>query len=137
VSYDFAPKTKRLAWDRCNGRCEYVRDGIRCGAALAPGNRIYDHRIPKEISHDARLSNCQVICAACNREKTAADAGTIAKTRGQRDFHLGIKGPGLGRRPMRGGRRSRERKTFRHGVQPRVTYSQQHLALMQKRYGRG
>jgi hypothetical protein len=25
MTYDFIPKTKRLAWDRSNGRCEYGR----------------------------------------------------------------------------------------------------------------
>lgn len=133
---DFSPKTKRLAWDRCNGFCEMVRDGERCNARLAPGNRIYDHRIPEAISHDSSLGNCQVICVACDRQKTPGDLTDIARVRAMRDYDLGITGPGLGRSPMRGGRRDSVKKTLRHGVQPRVSGSERHRALMVK-LGRG
>lgn len=136
MSRNFAPKTKRRAWDRCGRLCEMIRDGERCGALLCAGNRIYDHRIPFEISRDSSLGNCQVICVACDRVKTAADQGDIAKARAVEAFHLGITGPGLGRSPMRAGRRSRETKTFRHGVQPRRTGAERHRELMVK-LGRG
>jgi hypothetical protein len=52
-----------------------------------------------------------------------------------RKRHLGIKGPGLGRTPMRGGVRSRERKTMRHGVVRRLTHAQAHAAFLRRRYG--
>ena len=57
-----------------------------------------------------------------------------AKANEVRKRHLGIKGPGLGRHPMRGGRRSQERKTMRNGVQPRLTLAQQHRAYLKRRF---
>lgn len=133
---NFSAPVKRAAWDRCGGLCEYVRSGgERCGAPLTAGNRIYDHADMFEISRDSSLENCQVICTRCNREKTDADQTRFAKVRGMRDFHLGIKGPGLGRSPMPAGRRSRISRTFRHGVQPRQSGTQRYRVLMAERYG--
>jgi hypothetical protein len=57
-----------------------------------------------------------------------------AKANEARKRHLGIKGPGLGRNPMRCGRRSRQRKTMNHGVQPRLTHAQRHALFMRARY---
>lgn len=135
----FAPAVKRAAWDRCGTRCEYMRDGVRCDMVLSAGNRIYDHRIPWEICQDSSLGNCQVICCACDREKTAGDQTTIADTRHVRDFDLGITGPGLGRRPLACGKRSRSglTKTFRHGVQPRRTQAELYRELMADRFPEG
>lgn len=48
--------------------------------------------------------------------------------------HVGINGPGLGKAPMRCGRRSRERKTMRHGVQPRLTMREKHQDFLRRRY---
>lgn len=47
--------------------------------------------------------------------------------------HLGITGPGLGRYPMKAGRRSRVTKTMRHGLKPRLTLSQKLAAMRAKR----
>lgn len=69
-----------------------------------------------------QLDNNQVVTPA------AAKANEVRKR------HLGITGPGLGRNPMRGGRRSRERKTMGHGVQPRLTGRQKHAAFLRKRF---
>src|SRR5258708_6694376 len=49
-----------------------------------------------------------------------------AKAERVRKRDLGITGPGLGRHAMRGGRRSKLRKTFAHGVQPRLTLTEKH-----------
>jgi 5-methylcytosine-specific restriction enzyme A len=58
----FTRKVKRLAFDRCGGRCEgRLDDGARCAVTLATGRIIYDHRIPWEISRDSSLVNCQVL----------------------------------------------------------------------------
>jgi hypothetical protein len=57
-----------------------------------------------------------------------------AKADRVRKKHLGIKGAGLGKSPMRCGRRSRERKTFRNGVQPRLTYAERHAQFLRDRY---
>lgn len=58
----------------------------------------------------------------------------VAKAEAVRKKHVGITGPGLGQAPMRCGRRSRERKTMRHGVQPRLTGKQKHQDFLRKRY---
>jgi len=57
-----------------------------------------------------------------------------AKANEVRKRHLGIKGPGLGRHPMRGGRRSRERKTMHHGVTRRLSPREQHAAFLRNRF---
>ena len=57
-----------------------------------------------------------------------------AKANAVRKKHLGITGPGLGRAPMRCGRRSRQRKTFSRGVQPRRTLAEQHRDFLARRY---
>lgn len=50
--------------------------------------------------------------------------------------HHGISGPGLGQHPMRAGRRSGQRKTMRHGLQPRLTHAERHAAFIAKRFFR-
>jgi len=58
---------------------------------------------------------------------------TVAKAERVRKKHVGITGPGLGRAPMRCGRRSKQRKTMGHGVQPRQTHAQKHREFMARR----
>jgi hypothetical protein len=133
MSRQFTRDTKRCAWERSQGRCEFERDGVRCSAVMTAGNRIYDHRIPHALSRDSSLANCQVICAACDREKTPCDIREIAGVEKVRDFHLGIIGPGLGRSPMPGGRRSNVSKTF-SGVKPRQSQAERHRAMIVERF---
>jgi 5-methylcytosine-specific restriction enzyme A len=137
MSRTFAPAVTRDAWARSAGRCEYTRDGVRCGLPMAAGNRIYDHRIAWAICQDSSLGNCQVICCACDREKTARDQTVIADVRHIRDFHLGITGPGLGRCPFPAGKRAGITRTMRHGVKPRLTQAERHRALMAERFPEG
>lgn len=59
---------------------------------------------------------------------------TAAKAERVRKRHVGITGSGLGRHPMQAGRRSGFKKTFAHGLQPRLTLAQQHAAFLRKRY---
>lgn len=59
---------------------------------------------------------------------------SAAKAKRVHDKHVGIKGPGLGRAPMRCGRRSGQRKTMRYGVQPRTTHAERHAAFMRDRF---
>ena len=40
-----------------------------------------DHRIPLAIGGDDDVGNIQILCPACNREKTRADLRMIAKCR--------------------------------------------------------
>lgn len=56
-----------------------------------------------------------------------------AKAERVRKLHLGITGPGLGRYPMDGGRRSGVTKTIRGGVKPRETQAQKLAATLARR----
>lgn len=58
----------------------------------------------------------------------------FAKSERVRKRHVGITGPGLGRHPMRCGRRSRETKTMGRGVQRRTTYAERHARFLRERF---
>lgn len=81
VRREFSTRTRRAAWERCNGYCEFVRGGVRCNAPVDLGCFIYDHIDPDWFSKDNELDNCQVICIPCNREKTGRDQANIAKSK--------------------------------------------------------
>jgi hypothetical protein len=71
----------------------------------------------------------------CNqRDNNLVVTPTAAKAKRVYQKFVGIKGPGLGRSPMRCGRRSRERKTMQHGVQPRQTLGERHRDFLRRRY---
>lgn len=71
----------------------------------------------------------------CNqRDNHLVVTPNFAKAEEVRKKFVGIKGPGLGRSPMRCGRRSRERKTMHHGVQPRTTLAQRHAEFLRTRF---
>jgi hypothetical protein len=128
MARQFNKEVERAAFSRCRGRCEI------CTAKLAAGNINYDHIIPWALSRDSSLTNCQVLCNGCHRDKTISrDRPSIDKAKRVSDFHLGIAGPGLGRSPMPCGRRSDLIKTFRHGVQARLSQSAKHRRAMAKR----
>lgn len=134
----FSKKTKRLAWHRCAGQCEFERpNGERCPMPVGPGNVIYDHVDPWHLSRNSSLENCQVICVRCDREKTfGRDIPLIAEIRRASDFHRGISGPGKGdgdRMPC--GRASPQTRSLRGRVGPRLSQSQKHFLTMRNRYG--
>jgi 5-methylcytosine-specific restriction protein A len=129
MSRQFSRDTMRLAWNRCGGRCE------RCSTKLTSGNTNYDHEISYELSYDSSVWNCQVLCKTCHSYKTGAqDAPVIAEATRQSDLHHGITGPGLGRAPMAAGRKSRLKKTFRHGVVDRKTQVELYRTFMRDRF---
>lgn len=70
----------------------------------------------------------------CNRDHGAQVVTLMVSKakRGHKKF-VGILGPGLGKFPMQGGRRSRVSKTMRNGLQPRLTLAQRHALFLQKR----
>ena len=71
----------------------------------------------------------------CNQEdNNKVVTPAFAKAERVRKRHLGITGPGLGRHAMRGGRRSRERRTMNNGVQARTTHAQRHAAFLRHRF---
>lgn len=70
----------------------------------------------------------------CNHQHGAQIvAPAAAKAKRVRRKHIGVTGLGLGRCPMRAGRRSDVTKTMRHGLQPRLTQSEKHAATMARR----
>lgn len=67
----------------------------------------------------------------CNRQHGAKIVTpAIAKANRVRQRHIGASGPGLGKHPMRAGRRSGLKKTFGKGLQPRLTHAQKHAAFL-------
>jgi hypothetical protein len=101
------PVTPDQAWDRAHITVPRAFGGKSVGVGHRRCNQ---------------LDNNQVVTPA------AAKADEVRKK------FLGIKGPGLGPAPMRCGRRSSQRKTMRHGVQPRTTHAERHKAFLAKRY---
>lgn len=87
--HEFSRKIKCAAWERCGGRCEgqWLDDEIvtRCWAPIDIGNFHYDHIDPDWFSGCNDLSNCQVLCVVCHKEKTARDQTNIAKSKRVRD----------------------------------------------------
>lgn len=91
---EFSTKTKAAAWERSQGLCEHVSNGIRCGLPLHHGKYTYDHILPDWLGGEPTLENCQVLGrCCCDKPKTAADQGRIAKTKRQRNAHAGIRKP--------------------------------------------
>jgi len=82
---EFSKATKRAAWRRCGGYCE------SCGILFAGKPRIYDHINPETFSHNADLTNCQVLCTECNTRKTGEeDIPAIAKSNRTIDREAGL-----------------------------------------------
>lgn len=71
----------------------------------------------------------------CNQEdNNLVVTPAVAKADRVRAKHHRIKGPGLGEHAMPAGRRSRQRVTMRHGVQPRLTHAEKHRNFLRERY---
>jgi 5-methylcytosine-specific restriction protein A len=111
VRREFPRKVKALAFQRSGGRCE------KCTARLMPSRIIYDHIIPDAIGGEPTLENCQVVCTTCDRPKTAADAGNLARALRREAAHLGARAPS--RNPLPGGKRSPWKKRMNGQVVPR------------------
>lgn len=89
---EFTKQTMRLAWARCGKRCEGLRpNGERCDANLEHKPKHFDHAIPDAIGGTNDLSNCQVLCVPCHKDKTAKrDVPVIAKAKRNYDNYNGI-----------------------------------------------
>jgi 5-methylcytosine-specific restriction endonuclease McrA len=86
---EFTKKTKKAAWLRASGRCQ-----CQCGCRISLDGKVahYDHINPETFSHDASLSNCQVLCVNCHDDhKTKIDRPTIAKSNRISARHIGIR----------------------------------------------
>lgn len=113
---NFTAAVKRAAFERCGGRCA-------CTAKLGPGNVVYDHRIPWEISGDSSLDNCEPRCKSCDRTKTyEVDLPLIAKVKRMADAHINARS--ISSRPMPCGRNSGFKKTMRGKVVGRFNMGQ-------------
>jgi 5-methylcytosine-specific restriction endonuclease McrA len=91
---EFSKKIQRDAFVRADGRCE------ACGAKLTTGKFAYDHVNPDGLTGRPTLDNCQVLCTACHKAKTAVDVKHIAQAKRRADKQMGIKDPH--RRPLQG-----------------------------------
>lgn len=71
----------------------------------------------------------------CNqRDNNHVVTPMVAKAEAVRKKFVGITGPGLGRAPMKCGRRSGQTRTMNGGVKPRLTGAQKHAAFLRQRY---
>jgi len=109
---EFSKAVMREAFARCGGKCE------GCGNHLYAGKYQYDHIIADSIGGEPVLSNCAVLCSGCHAEKTTKlDTPRAAKTKRQRDRHLGIRTPSR----MPGSRGSQWKMKIGGGVVRRST----------------
>lgn len=128
-----SPTKREALWDReAKLACAAGRGPHpicnRCDCAVTPGQAWDESHEPIAAAFGG--SETGVAHRLCNREHGAQVVWpAVAKSDRVRRFHIGASGPGRGRHPMRGGRRSNERKTFSHGVIPRLTLGQK-LARM-------
>lgn len=81
---EFSRKVRMAAFDRAAGRCEGRINGDRCGADISDGRCDYDHILPAALGGKAELANCQCLCIACHKAKTASDVRGIRKADRQR-----------------------------------------------------
>lgn len=71
----------------------------------------------------------------CNRlDNNQVVTPMVASVRRKKLRHLGVTGPGLGRHPLPGGKRSKLSKTINNGVQPRRTLGERLAALNARRF---
>lgn len=104
-SDEFSASTRREAWRRSGGRCEWPG----CGFLLDGKISHYDHIKPiwlwsEDERHNAsRPKNCQVLCPFHHSMKTGEEALVRAKANRLTDREANIRRP---RQPMPGSRRS-------------------------------
>lgn len=103
-----------------------------CDLPVQPGQAWDESHMPIARSFGGSLTG--VAHERCNRMHGVQVVWpAVAKSNRVRRFHIGASGPGLGRYPMRAGRRSLVSKTFRNGLQPRLTLAQKHARAMAAR----
>lgn len=64
---EFPAKVRDKAADRAAGKCQ------KCGLPFAGKKMHFDHILPLALNGDSSLSNCQVLCEPCHKEKTAKE----------------------------------------------------------------
>jgi hypothetical protein len=133
----FSSKARAYLWSR------EKTAAYRAGRGLLPICNICDLPVLEcdawDESHDpGRAAACGgrsvgIAHRLCNRRHGAqVVVPMLAKADRAGARHIGAAGPGLGRHPMRAGRRSGLSKTMRHGVQPRLTNAQKHARMIER-----
>jgi len=106
---EFPRKVRDATFARSGGRCEGRINGMRCGSDISDGRCDYDHILPAALGGKADIANCQVLCVACHKAKTADDVRRVRKSDRQRAAHIGAKTPPKQRIANRGfAKRERE-----------------------------
>jgi 5-methylcytosine-specific restriction protein A len=107
---EFSTRTKALAFQRANGRCE------ACAMRLQPGRIAYDHVNPDSLTGTNDIDNCAVLCTPCHKQKTRDDVGNIAKAKRREARHIGAH---KSRNPIPGGKLSAWKRKITGEVVPR------------------
>lgn len=101
-----------------------------CDLPVAPGHD-WDESHAPEKPRCFGGTRTGVAHLRCNRDHGAkVVVPAFAESNRKQRQHIGAAGPGLGKSPMRAGRRSSVKKTFRHGVVPRLSGVQEHARVM-------
>lgn len=100
MRYEFTKKTKRIALERAEKRCEAIGgvyglpDGKRCNYDLSYGVEFDHYPLPAGVKGSNDPENCVAVCITCHKFKTRTfDIPMQAKDKRIRDKHNGIKGP--------------------------------------------
>lgn len=133
----FGSKHREDLWLRCKYEAQFAGRGDlpicpHCNLPVQATEGWHECHVGRAKSNKGKST--RVGHAACNlKDAREVVVPNNAKADRQRAFHEGRKGPGLGRYPMRGGRRSGETKTFQHGVARRRTLAEKLAAMRAKR----
>lgn len=87
---EFSPTTRKAAWTRAGGQCEYVTHGkvfgpagYRCDTPLRAGVE-YHHVLEAALGGDNSLGNCLAVCIAHHKLLTKTQTvPRLTKMRGQ------------------------------------------------------
>jgi hypothetical protein len=105
-----------------------------CHLPVFPGDDWDESHVPVPKALGGKATG--VAHRLCNRRHNNLDVTPrVAKAKRQHRKHVGIDGPGLGKKPMRFGRRDALKKTFSNGIVPRETHAQVHMRFLARRYG--
>jgi hypothetical protein len=134
MRYRFGSKARDALWSRERINAYLAGRGVNpicphCDAAVLPTDP-WD-RCHVGAPRWAGGKRLQVGHRACNQAHNAAvDTPAFAKSNRVRRLHAGERGS---KHPLPAGRRSGVTKTFRYGVQPRLTGAERHALTMATR----
>lgn len=133
----FGSKRRHDLWLRCQYMAQDAGRGDlpicpHCDGPVQKTEDWHECHVGRARSNNGKTT--RVGHAACNlKDAREVVVPNNAKADRQRAFHEGRKGPGLGRYPMRGGRRMAESKTITGGVVRRTTLPEKLAAMRAKR----